>query len=157
MGSVHSPSIGDSVPSLGKLLRLLPRLTRLPRWWAAAGWGNWARFSPPPPPPPWGKGTSWPRRRARRSDMCGWREGGKAPEGGKGKGPGLLVRKGGGKGKGGRETLVNLASRAADAAMLSVVMASGLGRSGWGLRGSCSIIFSVSKSFLVASSDSLLA
>ena len=67
-----------------------------------------------------------------------------------------MVRKGGGKGKGGRETLVSLASRAADAAMLSVVMARGLGRSGWGLRGSCSIIFS-STSFLAASSDSLFA
>ena len=65
-----------------------------------------------------------------------------------------MVRKGGGKGKGGRETLVSLASRAADAAMLSVVMARGLGRSGWGLRGSCSII---STSFLAASSDSLFA
>ena len=89
--------------------------------------------------------------------MCGWREGGKAAEGGKGKGPGLLVRKGGGKGKGGRETLVNLASRAADAAMLSVVMAIGLGRSGWGLRGSCSIIFSSKSGLLVPSSDSHLA
>ena len=50
-----------------------------------------------------------------------------------------MARKGGGKGKGGLETLVNLANKAAEAAMLSLVIAIiGLGRRGWGR--CCSII-----------------
>ena len=50
-----------------------------------------------------------------------------------------MARKGGGKGKGGLEALlVNLANEAAEAAMLSLVIAIGLGRRGWGR--CCSII-----------------
>ena len=51
-----------------------------------------------------------------------------------------MARKGGGKGKGGLEALlVNLANKAAEAAMLSLVIAIiGLGRRGWGR--CCSII-----------------
>ena len=78
--------------------------------------------------------------------------------GGKGKGlVGLLARKGGGKGKGGLETLVNLANKAAEAAMLSLVIAIGLGRRGWGR--CCSIILSPPCPCLLpeASSESLQA
>ena len=68
-----------------------------------------------------------------------------------------MARKGGGKGKGGLEALlVNLANKAAEAAMLSLVIANiGLGRSGWGR--CCSIILAPPCLLPSASSESLQA
>ena len=85
------PSAGVSVPSLWKC-------------WSPpiSPGGENAPVMGGPPSWPGRGGKGRPSRRALRSVMWGWREGGK--EGGKGKGGPLtpLLRKGGGKGKGGR-------------------------------------------------------